>query len=95
MLCFCFGIFWKSFLELIRRCLSDTYEAICRLSDAYEASRRLSDAYEASRRLSDAYETRRRLSDAYGHFFKKKIIFVIFGRFKKKNPRAVGFWIEM
>ena len=54
--------------------------------------RRLSDAYEARRRLSDAYETRRRLSDAYGHIFKKKIIFVIFGRFKKRNPRAVGFF---
>ena len=56
---------------------------------------RWSDAYEASRRLSDAYETSRRLSDTYGHIFKKKIIFVIFGRFKKRNPRTVGFWIEM
>ena len=45
MLCLCFWIFWNSFLELIRR----------RLSNAYEASRRLSDAYEASRRLSNAY----------------------------------------
>ena len=57
--------------------------------------RRLSDACEASRRLSDAYEPRRRLSDAYEHNLKKKIIFVIFGTVKRKNPRAVGFWIEM
>ena len=57
--------------------------------------RRLSDAYEASRRLRDAYETSRLLSDAYGHIFKKKIIFVIFGRFKRRNPHTVGFWIEM
>ena len=41
------------------------------------------------RRLSDAYEARRRLSDAYGQILKKKINFLIFGRFKK-NPRAVG-----
>ena len=47
------------------------------------------------RRLSDTYEDICRLSDAYGHFFKKKIIFVIFGRFKKRNPRDVGFWVEM
>ena len=38
---------------------------------------------------------RRRLSDAYDHHFKKKIIFLIFGTVKRKNPRAVGFWIEM
>ena len=57
--------------------------------------RRLSDAYETSRRLSDAYETIRRLRDAYGHIHKKKIILVIFGKFKKRNPRAIGFWIEM
>ena len=56
---------------------------------------RLSDAYELSRRLSDAYETSRRLRDAYGHIFKKKIIFVIFGRFKKINPRAVGFFRQI
>ena len=42
------------------------------------------------RRLSDAYEARRCLSDAYGQNFKKKFNFLIFGRFKKKNPRAVG-----
>ena len=54
--------------------------------------RRLSDVYEAIHRLSDAYETSLRLSDAYGHIFKKKNIFVIFGRFKKINPRAVGFF---
>ena len=42
--------------------------------------------------LSNTYEDSRRLSDAYGHIFKKKIIFVIFGRFKKRNPRTVGFF---
>ena len=57
--------------------------------------RRLSDAYEASRRLSDAYEPIRRLSDAYDHNFKFFFIFAIFGTVKRKNPRAVGFWIEM
>ena len=57
---------------------------------------RLSDAYEDICCLSDAYETSRPLCDAYGHIFKKKkIIFVIFGRFKKRHLRAVGFWIEM
>ena len=54
--------------------------------------RHLSDAYEDIRRLSDAYETSRRLSDACGHLFKKKIIFVIFGRFKKRNLRTVIFF---
>ena len=29
----------------MRRCLSDTYEASCRLSDTYETSRRLNDVY--------------------------------------------------
>ena len=57
--------------------------------------RRLSDAYETIRCLSNAYETSRCLSDAYGHIHKKKIILVIFGKFRKRNPRAVGFWIEM
>ena len=57
--------------------------------------RRLSDTYDASRHLSDAYEPSRRLSDAYDHNFKKKIIFVIFGTVKRKNPCTVGFWIEM
>ena len=33
------------------------------------------------RHLSNAYEAIRHLSDAYGNIFKKKIIFVIFGRF--------------
>ena len=61
-----------------------------RLSDASEASRRLSDAYEPSRRLSDAYEPSHRLSDAYDHNLKKKFNIVIFGRFKRKNPRAIG-----
>ena len=54
--------------------------------------RRLSDAYEDIRLLSDAYETSRHLSDAYGQIFKKKFIFVIFGRFKKRNPYAIGFF---
>ena len=44
------------------------------------------------RRLSDTYEDSNRLSDAYDQNLKKKIIFVIFGRFKKRNPRAVGFF---
>ena len=42
------------------------------------------------RHLSNAYEPSRRLSDAYDHNLKKKINFVIFGRFKRKNPRAIG-----
>ena len=43
--------------------------------------------------LSDAYETSRRLSNAYGHIHKKnKIILVIFGKFKKRNPHVVGFF---
>ena len=53
----------------------------------------LSDTYEVSRRLGDSYETSRRLSEAYGHIYKKKkIILVIFGKFKKRNPRVVGFF---
>ena len=63
-----------------------------RIVSTHSRLRRLGDAYEDSRRLSDACETSRRLRDAYGHIFKKKIIFVIFGRFKKRNPRAVGFF---
>ena len=55
----------------------------------------LSDAYGDSHHLSDDYEPIHRLSDAYDHNLKKKFNFVIFGRFKRKNPRAVGFWIEM
>ena len=51
------------------------------------------------RRLSDAYEARRRLRDAYGQNLKKKINFLIFGRFKKKihapSEVTVGFWIKM
>ena len=66
-----------------------------RIVSTHSMLRRLSDAYENSRRLSDAYETSRRLSDAYGHIYKKKIILVIFGKFKKINPRAVRFWIQM
>ena len=42
------------------------------------------------RRLSDASEASCLLSDAYDHNLKKKINFLIFGRFKRKNPRAVG-----
>ena len=42
------------------------------------------------RRLTDGYWNSRRLSDACGHIYKKKIILVILGRFKTKNPRAVG-----
>ena len=42
------------------------------------------------RRLSDAYKPSCLLSDAYAHQFKKKIIFLIFGTVKRKNPRAVG-----
>ena len=60
------------------------------LSDTYQDIRLLSDAYETNRRLSDAYEPSRRLSEAYAHHFKKKIIFLIFGMVKRKNPRAVG-----
>ena len=63
-----------------------------RIVSTHSRLRRLSDAYEAIHRLSDAYETSRRLSNAYGHIFKKNIIFVIFGRFKKGNPRAVGIF---
>ena len=47
------------------------------------------------RRLSDGYENSHRLTDACAHIYKKKSIFVIFGKFKKRNPRAIGFWIEM
>ena len=55
-----------------------------------EGSRRLSDAQEDSRRLSDACKPSRRLSDANHHHYKKKIIFLIFGTVKIKNPCAVG-----
>ena len=41
-------------------------------------------------RLSDGYDIIRRLTDLCGHIYKKKYIFVIFGRFKRKNPCAVG-----
>ena len=30
-----------------------------------------------------------------GYIYKKKCILVIFGKFKKRNTRGVGFWIEM
>ena len=42
------------------------------------------------RRLSDTYEKCRRLSDTYPHHLKKKLIFLIFGTVKRKNPRAIG-----
>ena len=51
---------------------------------------RLSNTYEDIRRLSNAYEPSRRLSNAYDQNLKKKFNFLIFGRFKRKNPRAVG-----
>ena len=46
--------------------------------------------WPTSRRLSDGYENIRRLTDVCGHIYKKKYIFVIFCRFKRKNSRAVG-----
>ena len=52
--------------------------------------RHLSDTYEDIRRLSNAYEPNHRLSYAYDQNLKKKSNFLIFGRFKRKNPRAVG-----
>ena len=52
--------------------------------------RLLSDANEDIHHLSDAYEPIRRLSDAYDQNLKKKFNFLIFGRFKRKNPHAVG-----
>ena len=66
-----------------------------RIVSTHSRRRRLSDAYEAIHLLSDAYETSRRLSDAYGHIYKKKIILVIFGKFKNRNPRTIEFWIKM
>ena len=47
------------------------------------------------RRLSDGYEKIHRLSDACGHIYKKKIILMIFGKFKKRNPCAVGFFRQI
>ena len=41
-------------------------------------------------RLSDGYDNIRRLTDVCGHIYKKKYIFLIFCRFKRKNPRVVG-----
>ena len=51
---------------------------------------RLSDTYEDIRRLRYTYEPNRRLSYAYDQILKKKSNFLIFGRFKRKNPCAVG-----
>ena len=53
--------------------------------------RRLTDGYENSRLLTDGYENKHRLTDACGHICKKKYILVIFGKFKKRNPRAIRF----
>ena len=45
------------------------------------------------RRLTDSHEDSRRFTDACGHIYnKKKCIIVIFGKFKKRNPRVVGFF---
>ena len=44
------------------------------------------------RPLTDGYENIRRFTDAYGHIYKKKIILVIFGKFKKRNPCTVIFF---
>ena len=54
---------------------------------------RLSDDYSHNRRLIDGYSHNHRLTDACGHIYNnKKCIFVIFGKFKNKNPRAIGFF---
>ena len=39
------------------------------------------------RLLFGSYENSRRLIDACGHIYKKKCILVIFGKFKKRNPK--------
>ena len=45
------------------------------------------------RRLTDGSKNSRRFTDACGHIYnKKKCILVIFGKFKKRNPRAVIFF---
>ena len=44
-------------------------------------------------RLTDGYENSRCLIDACGHIYNnKKCILVIFGKFKKRNPRVVIFF---
>ena len=45
-----------------------------------------------TRRLTDGYENSHLFTDACGHIYKKKCILVIFGKFKKRNTRAVGFF---
>ena len=55
----------------------------------------LMNASSLKRHLTDGYENIRHLTDACGHIYKKKIIFVIFGRFKKGNPRAVGIFHQI
>ena len=62
------------------------------LRDTYKASYCLSDAPSLNRCFTDGYENSRRFTDACGHIYKKKCILVIFGKFKKRNPRAVGFF---
>ena len=58
--------------------------------NAPSLNRRLLRRLLTRHRLTDGDENNRRLSDDCGHIYKKKINFVIFGRFKRKNPRAVG-----
>ena len=93
--------FWPT-----RRRLSDSDDNIRRLTDVCGHIYKkkyfrfffvfLNDLFwPTRRRLSDGYDNIRRLTDMCGHIYKKKYIFVIFGRFKIKNPRAVGFWIKM
>ena len=54
--------------------------------------RHLTDGYENCRRLTDGYDNRRRFTDACGHIYKKNCILVVFDKFKKRNPRVVGFF---
>ena len=88
--------FWPT-----RHRLSDGYDNIRRLTDVCGHIYKkkyfrfffgfLNDLFRPTRRrLSDGYDNIRRLTDMCGHIYKKIYIFVIFGRFKIKNPRAVG-----
>ena len=56
---------------------------------------RLTDGYENIHRLTDGYENSRRFTNDCGHIYKKKCILVIFGKFKKRNPHAVGFFRQI